>query len=113
MPSSLTTLVSMVLIGPSITDQSRLVAIPQTVLTISQLLMFSNSIRHRGNSAGPLKHSRERETPLPIFFGVLVHFKTRKRELVDYMFELELSISYDRVLEVSTIEFVICTMPRE
>ena len=102
-PSSLTTLVSMVLNGPSIKDQSRLVAIPQTVLTISQLLMYSSSIRRRGNSAGPLKHSRERETPLPIFLGVLVHSKTRKRELVDYMFELGLSISYDRVLEVSTM----------
>ena len=42
------------------------------------------------------------ETPLPIYLGMLVHTKTRKRELVDLLFELCLSVSYDRVLEIST-----------
>lgn len=102
-PSSLMTLVSMVLNGPNIIEQSRLSAIPQSVLTISQLLMYNSSIRRRGNSVSTPKHSRERETPLPIFLGALIHSKTRKRELVDYMFELGLSISYDHVLDISTM----------
>ena len=33
--------------------------------------------------------------------GVLVHTKTRKRELVDRLYELGLSISYDQVLTIS------------
>ncbi len=98
------TLVSMVLNGPNIQDQSNLSGIPQSVLTITQLLMYHCSIRRReASSLSMPKHSQERETPLPIFLGTLIHSKTRKRELVDYMFELGLSISYDRVLEISTL----------
>ena len=33
---------------------------------------------------------------------MMVHSKTRKRELVDILFSLGLSISYDRVLSIST-----------
>ena len=84
MSSSLTMLVSMVLNGPNIIDQSKLVAIPQSTLTISQLLMYNSSIRcHCGSSVSTPKHSRERETPVPIFLGTFIHSKTRKRELVD------------------------------
>ena len=76
-PSSLTMLVSMVLNGANIIDQSKLVAIPQSVLMISSLWKLISTP----------KHSRERETPLPIFWGAIAHSKTRKCELVDYMFE--------------------------
>ena len=66
--------------------------------------MYNTTIRRRENSsASTPKHSRERETPLPILLGTLIHSKTRKRELVDYMFELGLSIPYDRVLAISTM----------
>ena len=34
--------------------------------------------------------------------GVMLHTKTRKRDLVDTMYQLGLSISYNRVLEIST-----------
>ena len=65
---------------------SSLMAIPQPVLTISQVLMYNTTIRRRENSsASTPKHSRERETPLPILLGTLIHSKTRKRELVDYV----------------------------
>ena len=100
-PSSLVTLVSMVLNGPNIKNQSSFIVIPQSVLTISQLLVYNSSIRRREQSS--VKHSRKRETPLPIFMGALIHSKTRKRELVDYLFELGVSVSYDRVLEISTM----------
>lgn len=34
--------------------------------------------------------------------GLTVHARTRKRDLIDTLFDLGLSISYDRVLEIST-----------
>ena len=37
-----------------------------------------------------------------MFLGVFLHNKTSKRELVDTLYELGLSVSYDRVLEIST-----------
>ena len=43
---------------------------------------------------------QQRNTPST---GVLIHHKTRKRELVDALFELGLCISYDHVLSISTI----------
>ena len=41
--------------------------------------------------------------PVPLYLGVLIHSRTRKRELIDALFELGLSISYDRVMSISTI----------
>ena len=55
----------------------------------------------RPNTA-TIKHSKERETPLPVYVGLTVHAQTRKKELVDSMFTLGLSVSYSRVLEIST-----------
>ena len=49
-----------------------------------------------------LIHNQERETPLPIYLGVMIHTKTQKRELVGILHELGLSILYDRVLGIST-----------
>ena len=89
-------LVSMVLNGPSIKQQSVLTT-PQHVLTIAQLLMHNSMIRCRDKkTTATVKHNRERETPLPIYLDVMIHTKTRKWELVDQLFDLGLSVSYDR-----------------
>lgn len=48
------------------------------------------------------RHSQEWEAPLPIYLGMMIHTKTRKRELVNILYELGLRISYDRVLGIST-----------
>jgi len=47
-------------------------------------------------------HNKVRETPLPVYVGLNIHARTRKREVIDIMFDLGLSVSYDRVLEIST-----------
>ena len=47
---------------------------------------------------------REREAALPLYLGLLLHNKTRKRELIDNLFDNGLSVSYDRVLQLSTDE---------
>jgi hypothetical protein len=57
---------------------------PQPILSISQLLMYNSLVQCQKNQAtSTIRHSRERETPLAIYLGVMVHTKTRKRELVD------------------------------
>ena len=103
-PNSLVALVSMILYGPNIKTQSSYLSTPQAALTLSQLLKFNSFARCRGrDTSHTLRHKEERETPLPQYLGVLIHSKTRKRELVDALFELGLCISYDRVLSISTI----------
>ena len=100
-PVSLLALVSMVLYGPNITSQSSRREMPQPALSLAQLLMF-NSVNRRKADTTITRHNRDRETPVPLYVGVMTHTKTRKSSLVDKLFELGLSVSYDRVLEVST-----------
>lgn len=100
-PNTLAALVSMILYGPNIQTQSSYSSNSQATLTLAQLLTFNTS-QCRDSSAQNLRHNQERETPLPLYLGVLMHTKTRKKELVDCLFELGLCISYDRVLNIST-----------
>ena len=103
-PVSLLSLVAMVLYGPNIITQTSSAAMPQPALTLSQLLVY-NSLVHQRDTATirpTTRHSKDRETPLPIYLGIMIHTKTRKRALVDTLFDLGLCISYDRVLDIST-----------
>ena len=47
------------------------------------------------------RHSKHRETPAVIYTGLKIHALTRKRELVDILHNMGLSISYDRLLSLS------------
>ena len=101
-PHSLKTMVGMILGGPDIKTQSSDMFEAQTTLSISQLVFFNASIRRRVSGTTNTYHSRDREPPLSIYLGLMTHAETRKRILVDKLYYLGLSISYDRVLELST-----------
>ena len=91
-PISLLELVYMVLNGTNIKTQLSSASVPQPTLSLAQLLMFNCSVRRRKYvTACSTKHNQERETPLPIYLGVMVHTKTRKRELVDTLYYLGLT----------------------
>ena len=61
--ASLLALVAMVLNGPNIEAQSSTSTLPQTVITISQLLMHNSSKRHqKDQTTSTTRHNRERET---------------------------------------------------
>lgn len=51
--------------------------------------------------AVPHRHSKDRETPFLVYMGASVYTKTRKRKLVVVLHDYGISISYDRVLEIS------------
>ena len=103
-PESLKTLIGMILGGTDIKTQSSDLTEAQTSLSISQLMLFNATKRRRdsGTTVASYYHSRDREPPLPIYLGLMTHAETRKRTLVDKLYNLGLSISYDRVLESST-----------
>ena len=103
----------MMLEGPNIQDQTDLETIESdTALTISQLLLF-NMVKHR-SVAGSARHNTERETPLAIYLGLLVHAQTRSKELIDKLHKLGLSVSYDRVLSISAaMANSVCMMNEE
>ena len=102
-PESLKTLVGMILCAPDIKTQSSNMIETQTTLSISQLILFNSTKRRRNSETRPSRyHSTDREPPLPVYLGLMSHAETRKRPLVDELYSLGLSISYDRVLEIST-----------
>ncbi|VDI46182.1 Hypothetical predicted protein [Mytilus galloprovincialis] len=47
------------------------------------------------------RHS-DRETPFCVYLELLLFAKTRKRQLIDTLFQHGICISYDRVLEIPT-----------
>ena len=99
-PSLLLTLVTMILGGPSIIDQS--VDRIRAALSIAQLFKFNSTKRKRDNvSCAHVKHSVTQETPVPRYIGLMLHANSRKRELIDRLNHLGLCISYDRVLRLS------------
>ena len=101
-PPMLLALVSMILQGPSIKHQSE--SATPAALTTAQLLKF-NGLKHQwavtGSTPCPVRHATTQEMPVPIYIGLMLHAHTRKKELVDRLAHMGISISYDRVLSLS------------
>ena len=104
-PKSLVCLVRMLLEGPHFmkdcpvdagcdsTDNDDDVAV-----NIAQLSRYNSTKKMRDD--GERRHSLDRETPLPVYVGLLLHTKTRKAGLVNKLSRLGLCISYDRVCDI-------------
>ena len=67
---------------------------------IAQLLHY-NCFSKQKEQATTHRHSKDRKTPFPVCMGMAVYAKTRKRNLVEMLRDHGMSISYDRVLEIS------------
>ena len=96
-PQLLLTLVNMILEGLRIKDQME-----EATLMIAQLLKF-NTVKHKRSqgTAAFVRHSTAQEIPVPLYIGLMLHAHTRKKELVDKMAHLGLSISSDSVFQLS------------
>jgi len=104
-PPSLLALVNMILDGANIKHQNQVVSTNTTkpALAISQLIVF-NSTKHARNvdSSSSARHSRSRETPLPLYLSFKIHAVTRNKGLIDTLFSLGLCVSYDRLLQLTS-----------
>lgn len=98
LPSSLKFLISLILNGPSLTDQNRCET--QACLTVDQAIVYNTKKRAPSSNDVKTRHSRNREPPLHIYIGLNIHQATRSRKLIQQFFQLGISISYDRVLEI-------------
>ena len=68
--------------------------------TISQLLTF-NTVKYASSSDSTLiRHSKDRETPFPLYHGIKLHGDSRLKHQIENAHHLGLSVSYDRVMEV-------------
>ena len=92
----------MILYGPRIDTQADDISKGQAALTIAQLVQYNTYIRRREEEVKRERRNTSRESPLPIYTGIAIHAKTRSRDLVETLHKLGISISYDRVLRIST-----------
>lgn len=68
---------------------------------IAQFLQYNSHIRRRVGSITS-QHNKDKYTPVSVYLGLTVHAKARRRDFVDTLFHLGLSISYDRVMSMTT-----------
>src|SRR6218665_3385685 len=95
--NTLNILISMVLNGPGINREEQIYS--QTCHTICRLIVF-NSKNKTTLPGKKIRHSLTGEPPLPIYFGLEIHAGLRSKKLVDRLFNLGMSISYDRVQQI-------------
>ena len=100
-PQSLLSLISMI-IGSSVSDNDTAIKHDANVaaISIAQLISF-NSVCERKHSTH-LRRNSDKETLLPIYNGLLLHSHTRSKKLIEAFHNRGLSVSYDRVLAIST-----------
>ncbi|KAG1676996.1 hypothetical protein GQR58_014039 [Nymphon striatum] len=98
-PTSLKSLISMLLNGPNVTGQDETET--QACLTISQLIHFN--AKNKAPVAKKSRHSKKREPPLPLYVGLNVHTLTRSKNLVNSLGMLGISVSYDRIIELENL----------
>ena len=97
-PTLLQSLISMLINGPNVKNQNSTES--QACLTISQLLLFHAK---KFSDAVRTRHCKDREPPLPIYLGLQIHTLTRSRKLVNSLYKLGVSISYNHVNELEKL----------
>ena len=106
LPSSLKSLVSLILNDPNLKDQDRHES--QACLTISQLILHIIKKRPSKLDAKP-RHTLQREPPIRVYIGLNKHQVARSKKLIQQLYQMGISISYDRVLELEEwIETAVC-----
>ena len=106
-PEILKNLIKWIIIGPSIgidTGQ-RKGMIDQNVENISQIILQSVKSNRKLNYAQRSTNTKSyctKETPFAVGLGLLIHKKTRSKNLVNILSDFNLSINYDKVLSIET-----------
>ena len=83
-------------------DQPSQEALPVVQIIVSQTSMPS---KRRAKLKKPTRrrHGKNQETPLLQYVGLKIFYTTRSRKLIDDLYHVGLSVSYDRVLELTKI----------
>ena len=94
-PMSAKSLVAMM--WPNIKHQSKCNA--QVCLITCQILVL-NTKKTTTNLDTKVRHTLEREPPLPINIGLKIHTACRSKELIKQLNQIGVCISYDRIVQL-------------
>ena len=95
-PASLKALVAMLLNGCNVQNQETVLS--QPCLTIAQLIFFN--MKNWPSQGATERHVKHCQPPLPLFVGLNVHTETRSRKMVNTLYSLGISVSYQCVIDL-------------
>ena len=95
LPSILQCLVSMILNGPNLIESND----SQVCLTVGQTIVH-NVKKRKPNSPTKVRHTLDREPPLPIYIGINIHALARSKKIIQQLHQMGISVSYDRVMQI-------------
>ena len=73
----------------------------QACLTVCQTIFFNAKERSTTKSkTGQTRHTKAREPPLPLYIGFNVHALTRSKTLIAKLYQMGISVSYQRIVEL-------------
>ena len=98
-PSSIFQLISLLIEG-GYTQDSTPECSEKIIGNLSQLVMLKSVKNKRKETVSRVCHSKLKELPLPVYLGMVIHNKTRKKGLVNKFAEQGLSISYSRLQKI-------------
>ena len=98
LPSSLRSLISMILNGLDIKAQEKIDN--QACLTVCETIIFNSKKRLYKTKTSQSRHAASREPPLPLYVRLCIHSSTRCKTLIKKMYQLGISVSYDRVIQI-------------
>ena len=96
--------INMFIAGTNIKDTiAKTKALNEVVLSMSQLLIFNfKKYTVSLKETQKLWHVKSQETQLQIYLSLMIHNKTRNREIIGKLHEYGIGISYMRLMDIST-----------
>ena len=74
----------------------------QAVLTLSGMVKYNTQkLKKSTHALNHRHHKRERETPVSMYVRLKLYLTGRSKTIIDHLFHLGISISYDRVLSIT------------
>ena len=82
-PSSIFQLISLIIEGGYTQDSTPPECSEKIIGNLSQLVIFNTVKNKREETVLHVRHSKLKEPPFPVYLGMLIHNKTRKKGLVN------------------------------
>lgn len=100
-PKTFAKFLEWVLVGPVDVDSERKKSIDNSVNNIAQITMRAvKSKRQVSYSTGDGNFRDMIETPFTVGLGLMVHKESRNKKVIQHLFNLGLSVSYDRIMKI-------------
>ena len=100
-PKSLLHLMALIMEGRHVQEKTGDKSI-QIAANMAQIVKFNTVKGRRKADIQNSRHSKKNEPPLPVYIGMLVHNKTRKKGLVNEFANQGFSITYNRLQEIQS-----------